>query len=327
MTGAAESSFVAKRPWPVVPPSQPDESLSSWLDRIGREYGLDGEALLRSGGFEEIGAGVDVDRAPPDDLVEWLSWKTEQSPHRLRAMTLSGYAPSLLDGVAPPAATLTVYVRQTRLISRPEERIVVAEAVPWIDVRWIGMWGCTACLKTDETPYRRLHWRLPWMLTCPLHSRFLEQIVLFPDSRWIIVEGQSFGRVPLEAELLHLDHMTHQAVTRGRVNTSDGQIAGGTWVRLLRAVIEELARFPPDDTPRGQGIAELWADLGVKPPTVNMSTGPYEALSPKLKLRFMRGAALAVKRSQSLLTDWMEGNGSAMLDYEADVSRRLWNRC
>lgn len=326
MTGIVGGGLGPPRSWPVVPPPQPDESLSSWLARIGGEYGLNGQDLFEPGWRAEYHTDVNLDGNPPESLVRWLAQKTGHRPRRIRAMTLSGYVPFLLDGLTPTATPLTSYVSRFRLMSRLGEPIVAIEAVPWMDTNWGMMWGCAACLAADAVPYRRRRWLLPWMLTCPSHGRFLEKILFASNGRWVVIESQLFGRAPLETELLRLDRMTHQAVTRGEVDTANGRILGGVWIRLLRAVIEELARLPSDATPRGRGIAELWADLDVGLPTANMPTGPYESLSPKLKLRLMRGAALAVERSYSLLTDWMEGNGPAMLDREADALRQSWSR-
>jgi len=323
MTDLVESLFETERPWPVVPPPQPDESLSSWLGRIGREYGLSGEELLQPVESEKFKVGVDLDENPPDALVGWLSDKTGQATDRIRAMTLSGYVPTLLDGLAPQTATLTGYVSRIRLISRLDEPVVGLDITPWIDHRWGTAWGCTACLAGDAFPYRRLHWRLPWMLTCPIHKCFLRQALVEAGYGWLPI-ASPLNRVPLEAELVHLDHATYQAVTLGRVNKPDGQILGGVWVRLLRAVIEEVARFPPDATPRGTGIAELWDDLGIRPLGTEARACPYEALPPRIKLRLLRVAALAMERARSLLTEWMEGNGLSVLDREVDALRRGW---
>jgi len=322
MSAPADSSFAAVRPWPVVPPPQPGESLSSWLARIGQEYGLAGDQLLGSDGPAAMGTDVTLDEDPPDDLVAWLSRKTGQAPRRIRAMTLSGFVPFLLDGVAPPAACLATYVAGTRLITGPDERIVKTKTLPWIDRTWTEQWACSACLEADDAPYRRLSWYLPWMLTCPLHGAFLNRVLVQPGRTWDVMEERPFGRAPPEEDLLRLDRATHQAVTRGIVETATGRIAGGIWVRLLRAVIEELAHVVPDGSPRGMGIAEVWADVGVAPPTARERACSYEALPPRFKLRRMRAAALALERARSVLTDWMDGNALPWLDPEADAVRR-----
>lgn len=87
-------------------------------------------------------------------------------------------------------------------------------------------------------------------------------------------------------------------------------------------MIEELAYVVPDGSPRGAGIAELWADVGVTPPSVRERACPYEALPPQFKLRRMRAAALVLERARSVLTDWMDGNALPWLDPEADAVRR-----
>lgn len=115
---------------------QPDESPSSWLGRIGREYGLTWEELLQPVGSEKFEAGTDLDGDPPDALVGWLSYSTGQAPSRIRAMTLSGYVPTLLDGLTPQTGTLTGYVSRIRLISRLDEPVAGLDITPWIDHRW-----------------------------------------------------------------------------------------------------------------------------------------------------------------------------------------------
>ena len=249
MMEVAGGSLGPPRSWPVVPPPWPDESLSNWLERVGGEYGLSGRDLLDPGWRAVFRTDAGLDGNPPEPLVCWLARKTGQRPRRIRAMTLSGYVPFLLDGLTPTAAPLTSYVSRFRLMSRLGEPIVGIETVPWMDMHWGMMWGCTACLAADAVPHRRRYWLLPWMLTCPLHGRFLEKVVFVPNGRWAVVESQLFGRGPLEAELLRLDRMTHQAVTLGEVEVSEGQIpggaghvrqGGGNW-EVVRSVVDQAA--------------------------------------------------------------------------------------
>lgn len=323
MIAIGSGSVGTARAWPVVPPPRADESLSSWLERIGGAYGLTGLDLLAPDWKDAWVAGTGIDGDPPEPLIRWLARKTGLGPRRIRAMTLSGYVPFLLDGLTPPAASLTSYVARFRLVSRQDEPIVGVETVPWLDARWGMMWGCSACLAADAVPYRRRHWRVPWMLTCPLHGGFLEEVLVTPGRSWTAFAAP-FGRASPERELVRLDRATHQAVTRGVVDGPQGHIRGGAWVRLLRTVLEELVRLAPEDSPRGRGLAELWDDLGVAPPPA-LRPSPYEALPPQQKLKRMRAAALALERARSLLTDWMEGNGLALLDPEGSALRR-WGR-
>jgi len=42
------------REWPICPRPEHDESLSSWIERVGREYGMSATALLKGASYATV---------------------------------------------------------------------------------------------------------------------------------------------------------------------------------------------------------------------------------------------------------------------------------
>ncbi len=301
----------APGPWPIVPPPLPGEALTSWLLRIAGVYGLLTAELLGArhrliGGWPLAGA------APKADDLRWLSDKTGHPPEAIRAMTPASLVPALLDGLAFPQATLERAIGRHALLTVPGQWAVRQEAMPWIDPSWIGRWACVGCLEEAPVPYRRLHWDFPWMLTCPRHGTFLRRTLVWPGKGWTPA-GPPVARRGPDGSLLRLDALTREAITRGSVALTHTTLVGGSWVRLLRAALEEVCRFASEASVLGARVADLWTEAGLRQPCGDMLTLPYEALAPAHKASVMLVAALAIDHAQSLATDWMAGPAASML--------------
>ena len=307
----------APGPWPVVPPPLPGEILTSWLQRMASVYGLVIVELLGrhhrlTGGWPLAGA------APQADDLAWLSDKTGYSFETIRAMTPVSLVPVLLDGFAFPQANLAHCIDRFGLLTRLGRPGARKETAPWIDTQWIGQWGCVGCLEEDPLPYRRFIWDLPWMLTCPRHGTFLRRVLVWPGRGWMPT-APAIARGRPDASLVRLDTLTLEAVTRGSVALTHTMIEGGTWVRLLRAALEEVCRFAQDTSALGNRVADLWTEAGFRQPWGAVRELPYEFLSHAHKVQVMLVAALAIDHAQSLVTDWMEGPMALMLTPGADL--------
>ncbi len=103
-------------------------------------------------------------------------------------------------------------------------------------------------------------------------------------------------------------------------------LSGATAALLMAAAGGAQAQAYVNATVGGQLAPGVYGriDIGNAPPPPALRPPPYETLPPQQKLKRMRGAALAIERARSLLTDWMEGNGLTVVDPEADAMRRQW---
>src|SRR3954452_10698472 len=84
---------------PLHPRPLPHEALSSWVDRLAAAYGLGRHGFLRAAFGADPApddAALDTGDGPPG-LMTALVDRTGVPPGRVRAMTLAGYAPGLLD--------------------------------------------------------------------------------------------------------------------------------------------------------------------------------------------------------------------------------------
>ncbi|HIB4683795.1 TPA: TniQ family protein, partial [Klebsiella pneumoniae] len=99
--------------------------------------------------------------------------------------------------------------------------------------------ACPLCLSDPENQAVLLAWKLPLMLSCPLHGCWLE-------SYWG-VPGRFLGWENADAEprtasdaIAAMDQRTWQALTTGHVELPRRRIHAGLWFRLLRTLLDEL---------------------------------------------------------------------------------------
>ncbi|MBP2233295.1 hypothetical protein J2847_006632 [Azospirillum agricola] len=84
--------------WPVHPVPLPGEALSSWLDRLALSYGYQAKDILRFDLGVTAVADDELDLDPPAAVLVRLSERTGVSVDRIRAMTIQGWSPLLIDG-------------------------------------------------------------------------------------------------------------------------------------------------------------------------------------------------------------------------------------
>jgi len=126
----------------------PDESISSWRQRTGFANGF-----WKFPTFRSSRSATDPDRLPSPEEQQWLSEHCCISPSTISELSLE--------------ARLTQF--QNRNVFSPR-------------FRWILMLGqhsesgptfCPECLRTEEHPYFRAHWRYAFLTECPLHESAL----------------------------------------------------------------------------------------------------------------------------------------------------------
>ena len=243
---------------PLHPRPLPHEALSSWVGRLASAYGMVPDAFLRT--------ALGIDPAPDDreldggagspGLSSVLAERTGVPERRILAMTLAGYAPRLTGAPVSSAGLFSAdagracwFMPTTGDVEtdpEPDE-----PWVPWqADDLLAGMPRCCpGCLWADAVPYVRLYWRWAWMASCPQHAEALVPVVRSP---WLIRDH--VPREPQRAapDLLVLDHVTLGVATGGpaRLPGCGGSVPGATWLRALRALLNELtcpaSRFEPE---------------------------------------------------------------------------------
>lgn len=289
---------------PLHPRPLPYEALSSWADRLAAAYDLDRYEFLRA----MLGAGPPPDAADLDggrrpDLVATSADRTGLPSERVRAMTLAGYTPALIDSVVPPAGLFEAYACRfgwfmpaaRRAAARPES------SEPWVpwradDLLDVSPRCCRRCLAEDAIPYIRLHWRLAWMACCPQHGEMLVPSYFWPALRHLFYEREADRADP---DLLALDRITLGAVTVGKgvLPVSGDVVPGGAWLRALRTLIDELVR---PVTAIGRWARDEVAAAGARAGSSldarqGLTRRPYEQLLPDQRVSLLRVAAAAVQ--------------------------------
>jgi len=304
---------------PLHPRPLPYEALSSWVDRLAAAYELESYEFLRSMlDADPPPDAVELDGGRRPDLVTAFANRTGVPLARVRAMTLAGYAPELIDTTEPSAGLFEAYACRFgwfmptthRTAPRPES------SEPWVPWRADDLLDvmprcCPQCLVKDDVPYVRLHWRLTWMASCPRHGEMLVPLFPWPSLRHLFRERKPNRADP---DLLALDRVTLGAVTTGAavLPGGGGVVPGGAWLRALRTLIDELVR-PVTVMGRWarEEVATAWLHAGS---SLNARQGwvrrPYEQLLPEQRLLLLRVAAAAVQNLAARRTQ--QGGATAL---------------
>jgi hypothetical protein len=289
---------------PLHPRPLPYEALSSWVDRLAAAYDLQRYEFLRAMfGADPSPDTADLDGGRRPDLIATFADRTGFLPERVRAMTLAGYTPELIDTIVPSADLFEAYVGRfgwfmpvaRRTAPRPES------SEPWIPWRADDLLDasprcCRRCLIEDTIPYVRLHWRLAWMACCPQHGEMLVPSFFWPSLRHLFHAREAD---PADPDLLALDRITLGAVTIGKgvLPESGATVSGGAWLRALRTLIDELVR-PLTAIGRWarDEVTAAWRRAGSSlDARQSLMRRPYEQLRPEQRVLLLRVAAAAVQ--------------------------------
>ena len=130
------------------------------------------------------------------------------------------------------------------------------------------------------------------MTSCPIHGILLEEIV--------VVAGQIFSEadepVPAPKEILTIDRFTRQAIEEGKVSSPHDLVPGGTWLRMLRALLDELCQPAAPLKQYRLTLSTIWGTLGlgVRQGMRNAAI-PFEKLDSERRFLLMRVAGVAVE--------------------------------
>lgn len=302
---------------PIHPQPLPQEALSSWLWRLADAYDMGaGEFAEAALGINRLDIGL-VDYWPSAALVKKLAERTGVAAGRIRAMTMAGYVPYLLDSLAPRNDIFAAYCCQFGAFENPALRVrSLRDAwwLPWLSGDLAGgrMVGCIHCLRSDRRRFGRLHWRANWMASCPEHGVLLQAASPAEQSEY---------PAPKEADavLVTLDGLTLQAVTKGRVQLPSGRIVhGGLWLRILRGVIDEICRPRRIKDPARPPVEAVWGVAGLPYRHALGRWGIYEKLGRLERASVLKVAALAM---QPLIRAGLQPLKTSTRPLEAEASR------
>jgi hypothetical protein len=167
------------RRWPVHPQPNPLESLSSWLGRIATLYGLSVKDLLTHNlDLVSVTVPAMLDWDPPEAMLAALAERTGVEVGRLRAMTLAGQVPWLVDALDTQLVDMQeefdTYVRANSVLLAPSEAGV--HQVHHFKT-WRGVWlsgpslprTCPVC-AADPDRGNSWVWQLPLVIGCGEHG-------------------------------------------------------------------------------------------------------------------------------------------------------------
>lgn len=300
------------RRWPLHPRPGLLESLSSWLERLARLYGMSVRDLLTYNLDlgDVVAAPWNLDYAPPDVLLAALADRTGVDLAELRAMTLAGWAPWLFDALYlrdwDAQDAFDTYVRANSVLRAPGEagsnRIDSQKrwAGPWHGGRWLQR-VCPVC-ATDPDRGRALVWRLPLMVGCVEHGCRLEDT---RDVTWAVALG-SDGRLPttVDQPLATLDRYTYTALTTGRVALPGRSVHAGVWFRLLRSLLDEVSLALTTRRAHARTTLEQVWQATDRPERAGLKLWqPYEHLNWDTQEVMLRAAATALRlATEGLIT-------------------------
>lgn len=147
------------RYWPYHPKPFKDELFSSWLLRIaiGNAPATNIRSFYKANWPEKQIWFRDIDRCVTEDLIKSVAAKSGTPLRRAYSTALRSY-----EGFVFEQLNTGGHSRWVRPLG-----LYHASRNLW------GLWWCPECLRTDQTPYFRKHWRMSFTSTCSKHGTIL----------------------------------------------------------------------------------------------------------------------------------------------------------
>lgn len=284
--------------WPLHPAPKEGEALSSWLNRMAACYQMDMRDLLE----HDLGHGQidDLDTAPPISLLTLLAQRSGVALDQLRCMSFAGWVPWLLDSLDDriPVALETYAFQLSVLLPRlRRKRRSLKSWRAWLSDQPIHR-ACPLCLNDPENQAMLLVWKLPLMLSCPIHGCCLEFYLGIPGHFFGWEHTGSSPRMATHA-IAAMDRRTWQALTTGYVDLPRRCIHAGLWFRLLRTLLEELNTPLSQCGSYGESIRSVWERCGHPLRAGQSLWRSYEVLDSAVQLKMLEAAATAIHLIES----------------------------
>jgi hypothetical protein len=284
--------------WPLHPSPKEGEAMSSWLHRIAACYQMDMRTLLE----HDLGHGhvEDLDTAPPLSLLTILTQRSGIEPDRLRCMSLAGWVPWLFDSLDDSIpSSLETYVFQFSVllpINRRKNRSI-SNWRAWIPNQLINR-ACPLCLHDPGNHALLFAWKLPLMLSCPVHGCWLEPYWGIPGEFFRWENTESSARTASE-RITAMDRRTWRALTTGHVELPRRRIHAGLWFRLLRTLLDELNTPLSRCGAYAKIISYIWEHCGHPVRAGQTIWRPYEILDLAVQVQMLEAAATAIELIES----------------------------
>lgn len=243
----------------------------------------------------------DLDIAPSISLLTALSRRSGIEMDQLRCMSFAGWVPWLVDSLDDkvPAALetyafqLSVLMPRRRLPKRSWKTSLLKSWCAWLPSQSIHR-ACPLCLNDPKDQAIRLVWKLPLMLSCPLHGCWLEYYWGKPGLHFGWENANTMPREAADA-ITAMDRRTWQALTTGYVDLPRRRIHAGLWFRLLRTLLEELNTSISQCGSCGGAIRHVWERCGHPLRAGLRVWRPYEILDPVVQLHMLEAVACAIE--------------------------------
>jgi hypothetical protein len=284
--------------WPLHPTPKEGEALSSWLNRVAVCYQMDMLDLLE----HDLGHGQlnDLDTTPPLSLLTTLSQRSGIELDQLRCMSFAGWVPWLLDSLddrVPAALEIYAFQFSVLLSKRNRKTRSITSWRAWLPSRSIHR-ACPLCLNDSTDQAVLLAWKLPLMLSCPLHGCWLESCWGVPG-RFLGWENADASPRTANEAIVTMDRRTWQALTLGYVELPRRRIHAALWFRLLRTLLDELNTPLSHCGTCAGGIRYVWERCGHPLRAGQNLWHPYEILDPTIQLQMLEAAATAIDLIES----------------------------
>lgn len=225
--------------WPLHPAPVEGEALSSWLGRVASVYKLSlGELLRYDLGYDV--STYDLDLNPPVMLLENIEHRSNISLDQIHPMTFRSWVPFIIDTLEADSHVFETYMLQypVLLLFKFHPSFALTNWRPWIS-SVPSLRACQTCIKSESEVIIRLAWKLPLMISCPLHECRLQPCIS-SSSGYLYWQEEKLMDWPVTKEILTMDTRTWQALTTGKVDLPGRSLHAGVWFRLLRTLLNEL---------------------------------------------------------------------------------------
>jgi hypothetical protein len=279
------------------------ESLSSWLERLARLYGMSVQELLTHNlgwaNQAQVSAWIDYD--PPEDLLAALNQRTGVPVTRLRDLTLAGWSPWLFDSHHAPRPgsrqeAFDTYIRANSVLLAPGEAGTHDVEYPR---GWSGPWrgahahrACPVC-AADPDRGTALVWQMPLVIGCGEHGVWLENN---RELQVLLALDRPITPTLVAEPVATLDRYTYTALTTGRVDLPGRSVHAAVWFRLLRSLLDEVSLAPSTMRAATRSMLQrIWAAAGVPERAGLLGWRPYELLKWDAQQAMLTAAATALR--------------------------------
>lgn len=242
----------------------------------------------------------DLDTAPPLSLLTALSRRSGIELDRLRCMSVAGWVPWLLDSLddSVPSALETYAFQFSMLLPRRNRKTrSITRWRAWLPSQ-PNRRACPLCLNDSANQAVLLAWKLPLMLSCPLHGCWLETYWGVPG-RFLGWETADAAPRTASNAIAAMDRRTWQALTLGYVELPRRRIHAGLWFRLLRTLLDELNTPLSHCGAYAGSIRYVWERCGHPLRAGQSLWRPYEVLDPAVQSQMLEAAATAIDLLES----------------------------